>query len=82
MKRIPAYLVICLLMLVVLNYIGDPHSPTIIRHSIGLLFTVGLLVLISLVWVARRLQNKRVKRKTAQTMKDALEKESHFKSDR
>jgi hypothetical protein len=63
-------------LLVGVDYLINPHFFSLTSHSIRLLFSIGLLVLISLVWVASWLQDKRVKRKLARAMKEALEREA------
>jgi hypothetical protein len=69
-RGVLAYILIPAL-LVGFDYLIDPHFYSL--KNIRVLFSVGLLVLISLVWVASSLQDKWVKRKMAKAMKEARE---------
>jgi hypothetical protein len=75
MKRVLGYTTI-LVLLVGFDYLINPDFFSLTSGSIRLLFSVGLLVLISLVWVAYWLQTKWLKKKIAKAMKEALQREA------
>ena len=75
MKRVLTYIVI-LVLLVGFDYLINPHFLSLTSQSVKLLFSVGLLGLILLVWVASWLQTKWLKRKMSKAMQEALRREA------
>ena len=72
-RGVLAYILIPALI-VGFDYLIDPHFFSL--KNIRVLFSVGLLVLISLVWGVFWLQTKFLKHRLAKAMKEALEREA------
>ena len=68
-----AYILIAVL-LVGFDYLINPHFFSL--KNIRVLFSIGLMVLVLLVWGVHWLQSKWLKRGLAKAMKEALEREA------